>query len=71
MQSEMQVLIIAAISVACLHTVSGPDHYLPFIALSKSRGWSFTKTMGWTIVCGCGHATVDDRSSDVILAGST
>lgn len=55
MQSEMQVLIIAAISVACLHTVSGPDHYLPFIALSKSRGWSFTKTMGWTIVCGCGH----------------
>jgi sulfite exporter TauE/SafE len=55
MQSEMQVLILAAISVACLHTISGPDHYLPFIALSKSRGWSFAKTIGWTIVCGCGH----------------
>lgn len=55
MQSEMEVLIIAAISIACLHTVTGPDHYLPFIALSKSRGWSFAKTLGWTIVCGCGH----------------
>ncbi len=55
MQSEMEVLIVAAISIACLHTVTGPDHYLPFIALSKSRGWSFAKTVGWTIVCGCGH----------------
>jgi hypothetical protein len=55
MQSEMEVLIIASVSVACLHTVTGPDHYLPFIALSKSRGWSFAKTIGWTIVCGCGH----------------
>ena len=55
MQSEMEILMIAAISIACLHTVTGPDHYLPFIALSKSRGWSFTKTIGWTVVCGCGH----------------
>ena len=55
MQSEIIMLMVAAVSIACLHTVSGPDHYLPFIALSKSRGWSFTKTIGWTIVCGCGH----------------
>ena len=55
MQSEIIMLMIAAISVACLHTIIGPDHYLPFIALSKSRGWSFTKTIGWTVVCGCGH----------------
>lgn len=55
MQSEMEILMIAAVSIACLHTVTGPDHYLPFIALSKSRGWSFTKTIGWTVVCGCGH----------------
>ena len=55
MQAEMQILIIAAISVACLHTLAGPDHYIPFIALSKSRGWSFTKTIFWTVFCGCGH----------------
>ena len=33
----------------------GPDHYLPFIALSKARGWSFPKTLMWVIICGCGH----------------
>ena len=55
MQAELEILITAAISIACLHTVTGPDHYLPFIALSKSRGWSFAKTLWWTIICGCGH----------------
>src|SRR5258708_32557672 len=55
MQAELEILMIAAVTVACLHTVTGPDHYLPFIALSKSSGWSFTKTICWTLVCGCGH----------------
>ena len=55
MQAEMQILIVAAISVACLHTLAGPDHYIPFIALSRSRGWSFSKTIFWTVFCGCGH----------------
>ena len=55
MQSEMQLLIIAAMSVAAIHTITGPDHYLPFIALSKSRGWSVAKTITWTIICGSGH----------------
>src|SRR5215203_81754 len=55
MQSEMTMLLMTAISISFLHTVTGPDHYLPFIALSKSRGWSFTKTLGWTVICGVGH----------------
>ncbi|MEJ7587983.1 MAG: hypothetical protein WKI04_10525 [Ferruginibacter sp.] len=55
MQSEMSLLIITAISVAALHTLMGPDHYLPFIALSKSRNWSLGKTMSWTVLCGSGH----------------
>ena len=55
MQNELEVLIVAAVSISFLHTVTGPDHYLPFIALSKSRGWSFTKTLSWTVVCGVGH----------------
>jgi hypothetical protein len=53
--SEIQILVITAISIASLHTLTGPDHYLPFIALSKSRGWSAAKTIRWTIVCGSGH----------------
>jgi sulfite exporter TauE/SafE len=55
MPTDMQALIITAISIACLHTVTGPDHYLPFIALSKARGWSLGKTIGWTVTCGMGH----------------
>ena len=55
MYNELQILITAAITIACLHTVMGPDHYLPFIALSKARGWSFPKTLMWVIICGCGH----------------
>lgn len=63
MQTELQILVITAVSVACLHTLTGPDHYLPFIALSKARGWSFGKTLLWTIICGCGHVW-----SSVLLA---
>jgi len=55
MHAEMQVLILAGITIACLHTLTGPDHYLPFVALSKARGWSFGKTLLWTVICGCGH----------------
>jgi hypothetical protein len=55
MSNELVLLITAAITVACLHTLTGPDHYLPFIALSRSRGWPLSKTIFWTIVCGCGH----------------
>lgn len=63
MQSELTILIIAVVTVACLHTLTGPDHYIPFIALSRSRGWSFSKTIFWTIFCGCGHVW-----SSVVLA---
>ncbi len=68
MQTEMEILIIAAITVASLHTLTGPDHYLPFIALSKSRGWSVSKTVGWTIICGSGHVL---SSALLALCGAT
>lgn len=55
MPAEMQALIVTAVSIACLHTLTGPDHYLPFIALSKTRNWSLGKTIGWTLTCGMGH----------------
>ena len=63
MHTETTILLITAISVACLHTLAGPDHYLPFIVLSRSRGWSMTRTLCWTLLCGCGHVW-----SSVLLA---
>src|SRR5438045_2301424 len=55
MPTDLQILLIAAITVACLHTLTGPDHYLPFIALSRSKNWSLSRTLFWTLVCGLGH----------------
>ena len=55
MQNDLQVLLLAAITISFLHTIAGPDHYLPFVAVAKSRRWSFAKTAFWTVICGCGH----------------
>lgn len=48
-------LSLTAITIAFFHTAAGPDHYLPFIVLRRSRGWSLSKTIMLTIVCGFGH----------------
>ena len=55
MSPDLPLLVWTAITVALLHTATGPDHYLPFIALGKARHWSLVRTIGWTVVCGCGH----------------
>lgn len=53
--SEIVLLCITAGSVAMVHTLLGPDHYLPFVAMAKSRGWSLVRTMRMTLLCGFGH----------------
>jgi hypothetical protein len=62
-QPEVTVLLFGAASVAILHTLAGPDHYLPFIVMGKARGWSVARTTFWTILCGLGHV-----GSSVLLA---
>lgn len=54
-ETTFAALLVAAILTAVIHTVAGPDHYLPFIAISKSRNYSYFKTILWTVVCGIGH----------------
>ena len=54
--SEEQLLLLATTAVlAITHTILGPDHYIPFIAISKARNWSNIKTLIITIFCGFGH----------------
>lgn len=55
MNQELMVLTLSALSIGVLHTALGPDHYLPFIVLSKTRNWSLLKTSLITFVCGVGH----------------
>jgi nickel/cobalt exporter len=55
MPSELWSLGGAAFSVGLLHTLLGPDHYLPFVAMSRAGGWSIRKTLLITTLCGVGH----------------
>jgi len=48
-------VVSASATAAIVHTLAGPDHYLPFVALAKSRNWSMGRTMLWTFICGVGH----------------
>jgi sulfite exporter TauE/SafE len=55
-------LYISAAGIALLHTILGPDHYLPFIVIAKARKWSKVRTFWITLICGIGHV-----GSSVIL----
>lgn len=60
---QMSVLLLGTAGVAVLHTLSGPDHYLPFIVMGRARRWSVARTVFWTTLCGLGHV-----GSSVLLA---
>jgi nickel/cobalt exporter len=62
MNDSIALLSVTAISIGFIHTLLGPDHYLPFIVLSKAKNWSVKKTMLITFLCGIGHV-----GSSVIL----
>jgi len=51
------VLALAAMGVGALHTLA-PDHWVPFAALARARGWSRGRTARITAACGFGHVTV-------------
>jgi sulfite exporter TauE/SafE len=55
MTGEAAALALTAASIGFLHTLVGPDHYIPFIAMSRARRWSRRKTLVVTALCGVGH----------------
>lgn len=55
MEPSAFFLLITAASIGIMHTTLGPDHYIPFIALSRAQKWSFKKTVLITILCGLYH----------------
>ena len=55
MPNDLLMLTGLAASIGVLHTLSGPDHYLPFIAMARARGWGRAKTAWITGLCGVGH----------------
>jgi sulfite exporter TauE/SafE len=55
MSGEIALLAGTAATIGLVHTIFGPDHYLPFIVLSKARKWGAGKTVLITFLCGLGH----------------
>ncbi len=63
MEGSWTVLALSAISVGVLHTLVGPDHYLPFVAIGSAWGWSRRKLLAVTVGCGSLHV-----ASSLIIA---
>lgn len=55
MNDNLVALCSTAAAIAAGHTLLGPDHYLPFVAMAQARRWSLLKTVAITAVCGVGH----------------
>lgn len=55
MNNDIYILSLTAASIGFIHTLIGPDHYLPFIMMAKAGKWSRIKTFWVTIICGIGH----------------
>jgi sulfite exporter TauE/SafE len=55
MNIDIGLLMVTAVSIGFLHTLLGPDHYVPFVAMSAARRWSLRKTLWITAFCGVGH----------------
>ena len=52
---SVYALVATAVFLGFFHTLIGPDHYLPFVALGKARKWSGARTLFITFLCGLGH----------------
>jgi sulfite exporter TauE/SafE len=55
MHPDLLALTVAAAVTGMVHTLLGPDHTLPFIAMARARGWSLPRTLVITGACGVGH----------------
>ena len=53
--AEINLLIASAATIAFVHTLMGPDHYLPFVSMGVARKWTIKKMLAVTAVCGFGH----------------
>ena len=52
---EIWMLAGTAATLGLVHTVIGPDHYLPFIVIGRARNWTLRKTLFVSFLAGLGH----------------
>lgn len=62
-------LLGTAAVIGFLHTLLGPDHYLPFVAMARIGRWSTRKTLVVTVLCGLAHVASSVLLGAVGIAG--
>ncbi len=55
MSENLLILCGTAAAIGAGHTLLGPDHYIPFVAMAKAGRWSTKRTIVITLLCGVGH----------------
>lgn len=60
---SLAVLAATAAFIGFVHTLIGPDHYVPFVAMARVGRWSLLRTTAITVACGVAHV-----ASSVALA---
>ena len=53
--NEIWILTGTAVTLGFIHTLLGPDHYVPFVAMAKARQWPLKKTLLIAFFSGLGH----------------
>lgn len=61
-------LLLGAGAVGVIHTLLGPDHYLPFITLARAQRWSWPRTLTTVALCGLAHVLASVALGTVGLA---
>ena len=52
---EIWMLAGTAATLGLVHTVIGPDHYLPFIVIGRARNWGLRRILSVAFLAGLGH----------------
>lgn len=55
MNTDSVILLSSSFLIAFFHTITGPDHYIPFGIIAKLKKWSLSKTIWFTFFAGLGH----------------
>ena len=53
--SSLTVIFGFAATAGVVHTLAGPDHYLPLVAIARERRWSAVKASLVTLIFGLAH----------------
>lgn len=52
---DLTVLLVTAVTLGAVHTILGPDHYVPFVMMARAQRWARRRVALVTFLCGFGH----------------